>query len=117
MKEQLQSVGSFCAVILLVGFIYWSYHHETPTQHNNAVLTSTQPLQNADVKYADEYKSSFIAACNQASNYLYQNVCSCTANKMVSTYTASQLLDISNRYTSSGVLPNELLQAYNVCVG
>jgi len=118
MNKELKSFGSFCGVILLVGFIYWTYHHNTnQIKQNNNVLNTNQTLQTADSGYADTYKSSFIESCNRSSNYTNINACTCMANKMVTTYTGSQLLDISSKYLKTGAIPNELLQAYNFCVG
>lgn len=101
MKWQYILLGS-----IVIGAFFWALAQNQPS----SVPTSSEITQE------QLYKNTFIEGClSEAAGQ--RTYCECVWNDLRVTYTLSQISDISTRYNSTGLLPQQMQKSINNCLG
>jgi len=108
-------------VLMILGAIYVfaNSSNSNPTNSLPSLPTNETDTTTTDTTadFKTNYRNAFIQSCIQegGTDSSIRVLCTCTANYLVSNYTVNQLTNMDEKYSSTGVLPQEIYDAANTC--
>ena len=65
--------------------------------------------------FKTHYLSSFMQSCEKVEGNTSTTLCTCIGNHLLTNYTDTQLMSISEQYSATGRIPQQVVSAARIC--